>query len=438
MKATLPVGMEPKAGTIKLVDGEGNTYDVPDSAYDPKTGIIAVNAGDLYGNESAQLTFDVEVVSTSETRLPDGSGDADDPDDVDKPGGGGDPTDPVDPEKPGVSTERPTDPEITGGTIGETPTDEWQRENPSDPDGGDAPDPADKPQPGSPFVPDKPWPELEEELISNPPSKDPDMPPVLPASPTTEGKDGAKADIEITKVAENTSREGDETHVGDIVRYTVTLSNSGPHTMWYDAVIRDEVPKGLEPLSGTIKLTASDGTVHEVDDAAYDSATRVLAVTVGDLVGGRSAVLVFDCEVTEDAVGSDIGNVAGAYGTTPAGADIDGVAGGAERPAPGRPFMPEEGWDAYLSDHPGVDNADAPAYAPGTDAKGGVQPADKEGAGKSDDGNSKGGDKKPIKLAQTGDDLATHVAGLVMAAIVSGAVAVLLVARRRADRARVR
>lgn len=438
VKATLPVGMEPKAGTIKLVDGEGNTYDVPDSAYDPKTGIIVVNAGDLYGDESAQLTFDVEVVSTSETRLPDGTGDADDPDGADKPGGGDDPADPVDPEKPGVSTERPTDPEITGGTIGETPTDEWQRENPSDPDGSDAPDPADKPQPGSPFVPDKPWPELEEELISNPPSKDPDMPPVLPASPTTEDKDGAKADIEITKVAENTSREGDETHVGDIVRYTVTLSNSGPHTMWYNAVIRDEVPKGLEPLSGTIKLTAPDGTVHEVDDAAYDSATRVLAVTAGDLVGGRSAVLVFDCEVTEDAIGSDIGNVAGAYGTTPAGADVDGVAGGAERPAPGRPFVPEEGWDAYLSYHPGVDNADAPAYAPGTDAKGGVQPADKEDAGKSDDGTSKGGDKKPIKLAQTGDDLTTRVAALVMAAIVSGAVAVLLVARRRADRARVR
>lgn len=425
VKATLPVGMEPRAGTIKLVDGDGNTYDVPDSAYDPATGIVAVNAGDLYGGESAQLTFDVEVVSTSETRLPGSEDDANDP-------GSNDPGDPDDPENPG---NRPEGPEITGGTLGETPTDEWERDHPTDPDGTDPSDPAPKPTPGTPFEPTKPWDELEEEFITTPPSNDPDMPPVLPASPTTEGKDGAEADIRVTKTAANTSREGDETRVGDIVRYTVTLSNSGLHTMWYDSVIRDEVPKGLEPLSGTIRLTGPDGTEREVSDSAYDSATRVLAVTAGDLVGGRSATLVFDCEVTADAIGSDIGNVASAHGTPPTGVDPGQVSGGAARPTPGEPFTPPEGWNAFLREHPGVSNADAPAYAPGTDAKGGVLAADANDKG---DEREKGDKKDPIKLAQTGDDLATKLAALAMAAIVSGSVAVVLITRRRTDRMRIR
>lgn len=425
VKATLPVGMEPKAGTIKLVDGEGNTYDVPDSAYDPLTGIVAVNAGDLYGDESAQLTFDVEVVSTSETRLPGGE------DGASKPGSN-DPGDPDDPENPG---NRPEGPEITGGTLGETPTNEWELDHPTDPDGTDPSDPAPKPTPGTPFEPTKPWNELEEEFITTPPSNDPDMPPVLPASPSTEDKDGAEADIKVTKTAANTSREGDETRVGDIVRYTVTLSNSGLHTMWYDAVIRDEVPKGLEPLSGTIRLTGPDGTEREVPDSAYDSATRVLAVTAGDLVGGRSATLVFDCEVTADAIGSDIGNVASAHGTPPTGVDPGQVSGGAARPTPGEPFTPPEGWDAFLREYPGVSNADAPAYAPGTDAKGGVLAADANDKG---DEREKGDKKDPIKLAQTGDDLATKLAALAMAAIVSGSVAVVLITRRRTDRMRIR
>ena len=423
VKATLPVGMEPKAGTIKLVDGEGNTYDVPDSAYDPLTGIVAVNAGDLYGDESAQLTFDVEVVSTSETRLPGGE------DGASKPGSN-DPGDPDDPENPG---NRPEGPEITGGTLGETPTDEWELDHPTDPDGTDPSDPAPKPTPGTPFEPTKPWNELEEEFITTPPSNDPDMPPVLPASPSTEDKDGAEADIKVTKTAANTSREGDETRVGDIVRYTVTLSNSGLHTMWYDAVIRDEVPKGLEPLSGTIRLTGPDGTEREVPDSAYDSATRVLAVTAGDLVGGRSATLVFDCEVTADAIGSDIGNVASAHGTPPTGVDPGQVSGGAARPTPGEPFTPPEGWDAFLREYPGVSNADAPAYAPGTDAKGGVLAAASSNDG---DASGKEDNKNPIKLAQTGDDLVTKLAALIMVAIVSGGVVMLLIARRRADRAR--
>ena len=75
-----------------------------------------------------------------------------------------------------------------------------------------------------------------------------------------------------------------------------------------NAVIRDDVPEGLEPVSGTIVLTLPDGRQIIVDDAAYDPATRTLAVSVGQLSGGRKAVLAFDALVTAEAVGADIGN----------------------------------------------------------------------------------------------------------------------------------
>ncbi len=199
--------------------------------------------------------------------------------------------------------------------------------------------------------------------------------------------------------------------------------------MWYGAVIRDEIPKGLEPLAGTIRLTAPDGSEREVPDAAYDPATRVLAVTAGDLAGGRTAVLSFECEVTEEAVGADTGNVASAHGTRPSDIDPSEVAPGATRPAPGEPFSPSGGWDAFLEGHPGVDNADAPAYAPGTDAKGGVVPADEgdPGAGKSDP-------KTRIRLAQTGDGLLGAAVALALAAAAALAVLVVVAMRRRRER----
>ena len=199
--------------------------------------------------------------------------------------------------------------------------------------------------------------------------------------------------------------------------------------MWYGAVVRDEIPKGLEPLAGTIRLTAPDGSEREVPDAAYDPATRVLAVTAGDLAGGRTAVLTFECEVTEEAVGADTGNVASAHGTRPSDIDPSEVAPGATRPAPGEPFSPSGGWDAFLEGHPGVDNADAPAYAPGTDAAGGVRPAD-EG----DPGAGKGDPKTRIKLAQTGDDMLAAGLGLALAAAAALAVLVVVAMRRRRER----
>ena len=89
------------------------------------------------------------------------------------------------------------------------------------------------------------------------------------------------------------------------------------------------------------------------------------------------------------------------------------MASGSARPAPGEPFKPSEGWESFARNHKGVANADA-AYPEGTDAKGGVKPAD----------------KKP--LAQTGDDVWALVGlPLLLCAATAAAMVLCLVRRGR-------
>ena len=257
---------------------------------------------------------------------------------------------------------------------------------------------------------------------AEPPAGEPEAfsPPVVPG-PVVPG-DPAEGDVAIGKTAENLTRDDGATRVGDTVRYRIALSNSGPGTGWMDAVIRDDVPEGLEPVSGTIRLTLPDGSEVAVDDEAYDPKTRVLAVAVGHLYGGQEAVLVFDALVTEEAASGDIGNVAAGYGTPPSAWDPDG-----ERPGPGAPFDPPGGWDDYERAHPRVESD--PAYPPGVDRLGAVLPPD-------DPGSLSSKERGTIvhRLPQTGDALAA--AALLPAAAALAAGAALLAARRRERAAR--
>ncbi len=253
---------------------------------------------------------------------------------------------------------------------------------------------------------------------AEPPAGDPEAfsPPAVPGPVIPD--DPGEGDVAIEKTAENLTRDDGATRVGDTVRYRIALSNSKPGTGWMDAVIRDDVPAGLEPVAGTLKLTLPDGNEIAVDDAAYDPKTRVLAVACGHLYGGQEAVLVFDALVTVEAASGDIGNVAVGLGTPPSAWDPDG-----DHPEPGQPFDPPGGWDAYEKSHPRVESD--PTYPPGADASGGVLPGDEGGKRRTTIAH---------KLAQTGDALAA--AALLPAALALAAGAGLLASRRRARRAR--
>ncbi|WP_304427093.1 hypothetical protein, partial [uncultured Adlercreutzia sp.] len=225
------------------------------------------------------------------------------------------------------------------------------------------------------------------------------------------------------KEVENLTRQDGTTRVGDTVRYTIVLRNNGPATSWMDAAIRDDVPEGLEPIAGTIRMALPDGTELEVPDEAYDHRTRVLAVAAGSLHGGLAVTLAFDALVTEAALDSDIGNTALAYGQPPSRWDPDG-----EHPEPGTPFDPPEGWEEYGRTREEIESP--AAYPPGVTKNGGVLPAE----GPVDDSAT----IAKTRLAQTGDALGRLAGTLAGAAagslLVAGALA--LTTRRRARAAR--
>ena len=240
-------------------------------------------------------------------------------------------------------------------------------------------------------------------------STDPAEPPILV------GDDPADGAVSIVKMAENTTSADGKTRVGDVVRYRIQLANDGPATSWMDVVVRDDVPRGLEPVAGTIALTLPDGRQIAVDDGAYNHETRRLSVAAGHLYGGRTVTLVFDAVVTAEAVGSDIGNVAAALGMPPSRWDP-----AVPFPEPGSPFDPDQGWDAFDESRETV--ASPAAYPPGVTAAGGVLD------GTADEGTT----IRHARLAQTSDTLA--LAALLPIAALLAAGAALLASHRRLRR----
>ncbi|WP_296011873.1 hypothetical protein [uncultured Adlercreutzia sp.] len=355
----LPAGIEPVAGTLRLTLADGTDVAVPDSAYDSASRTVAVTAGDLWGGQRVALTFDAVVGEAA------------------------------------LGTDAANIADAHGTVPSEEPGDGSQPEDP---------------EPGLPA----PVPPAGDDPVA---SSDPAVPPVIV------GDDPEEGDLSISKEAENLTRQDGTTRVGDTVRYAIILKNNGPATSWMDAAIRDDVPEGLEPIAGTIRMVLPDGAELEVSDDAYDHRTRVLAVAAGSLHGGQAVTLAFDALVTEAALSDDIGNTALAYGQPPSRWDPDG-----EHPEPGTPFDPPEGWEEYGRTREVIESP--AAYPPGVTRDGGVLPAD----GPVDDSAT----ISRTRLAQTGDALGRLAGTLAGAAagslLVAGALA--LATRRRARTAR--
>ncbi|KAB1650904.1 DUF11 domain-containing protein, partial [Adlercreutzia muris] len=168
-----------------------------------------------------------------------------------------------------------------------------------------------------------------------PPDTDPSTPPgggtVAPADP----------DVRVSKSVENLTAPGAKvTHLGDRLRYTVTLENAGAaDSCLMAAAVSDPLPAGIEPVPGTLRLSVDGGESIAVPDAAYDRASRTIAVTVGDLWGGHAAVLTFECTVGEAALEQNTANIAHAHGEVPS----ESPGSRPEDPDPGKPAEPPAG-----------------------------------------------------------------------------------------------
>ncbi len=155
----------------------------------------------------------------------------------------------------------------------------------------------------------------------------------------------------IAKTAENLTRPGEQTRVGDTISYTLVASNINTGSKWQDVVIFDELPEGLSPDMTTAELLLPGGKRVEVSPDAYNQATNRIAVYVGDLFGKEQATLTFEARVADNAAGADIGNIGAAKGGTdlPNGGWIAEQLGSGEQGAwlPGDAYTPAFG-DASL------------------------------------------------------------------------------------------
>lgn len=397
VKDPLPVGISYVPGSAVVTDATGKVYRDFEADWDAGSRTLGFCVGDVPGLTQATVTFDCVVAGEALS----GNGDLSN----------------------------------VAVPLGTQPSQTVPEPDPDNPISGPVVIKRD-PTPPGPYNPEDhgtTWDDKEKEVIDEirdifpdipegediaiPESEPADPGKASPSDPKLVDDDEGPADVKLVKSAENLDRSDGSTHVGDTVRYTVTVSNAKQYSMWYDAVIRDVVPAGLEVLDGTMVLTDAKGESHQVSASCYDTKTRVLAVACGDLAGGSAVTLVFDALVTEDAVGADVGNVATAHGTLPSTREPGGTGS-----VPGAPFVPSEGWSSFIAEHPGVSNPDPVYPSANVNAKGGVV----GNAGDADDKK----DRTLLRLAQTGDAATTASVIALVCALASAVLTILALFRR--------
>lgn len=153
----------------------------------------------------------------------------------------------------------------------------------------------------------------------------------------------------VHKAAKNQNRDNKRTQPGDVITYTITVSNQAANSIWKHAVVRDRIPEGLEVKSDTIRLIKPDGTAMSLGSNVYRRSSRLMSVFIGDVKGGETFALEFDTVVKEEAKTKhlDIGNMAWANGGSPKEDLIPGMSGGYQNEGhvPGEAYFPaDDGW----------------------------------------------------------------------------------------------
>ncbi len=409
IKDPLPEGVAYVPGSAHITDAAGNTYSNFEVDFSAEDSTIGFCIGDLPGISTATITFDCVVTPVAATGI-----------------------------------DIPANKAYAYGTLPSTVV----KPNPDDPTG---PVVLDRdPIPVGPYNPEdtgKTWDDVDKEKqdeIKDIFGGDPEEviePIETPVTPIDEVFPGApdKDKLITTKTATNTTERTDgSVYVGDVIHYVVTLANTdGAHTMWYDVILEDRLPKGLNPVAGSMKLTLANGETIDCPDEAYSEANGNIAVYAGNVRGGEQVSLAFDAIVTPDALTHGIGNVGYAYGSVAheipkpvlKGEEPSGM------PDLGHRFDPGDGWDAFYIKNGATHSMSEVTYPAGFNGEVHDNPAYDEGYGVGSDANGQDLQALPkgLKLARTGDPLAFAVTGI--AALVLIAAACLVVARRRSTRA---
>lgn len=125
----------------------------------------------------------------------------------------------------------------------------------------------------------------------------------------------------IVKTVESSDPSSSNTHVGDILTYTIDVWNGESGSVWKNVQVRDSIPEGLELFTNQIEVleVAGDSRIPMQDRAKveYDEANRILSASLGDLLYGGHYLLIFKVRVMPEAVGMDIGNVGQVAGNAP-------------------------------------------------------------------------------------------------------------------------
>lgn len=184
-----------------------------------------------------------------------------------------------------------------------------------------------------------------------------------------------------------------------------------------------DVPGDLVPVSGGIKLVLPDGSETTCPDDAYSPEKGDVVVFAGPVRGGQKVRLVIDALVTDAALGTDIGNVAFAYGTDPSGTETT-VLTGDPSGTPGWRFEGIDGLEQAASEGTAFRSESKVTYPEGYDGQVRPNPAG--------DGDTK---LKMRRLAKTGDEVPLALP-LGLAMLAASALAVIALAARTNRRAR--
>jgi fimbrial isopeptide formation D2 family protein len=142
----------------------------------------------------------------------------------------------------------------------------------------------------------------------------------------------------MTKAVENvTTGVNDRANAGDVLKYTITLSNNQANSTWKNVVLTDKVPAGVD-FNSSSKIY-----VNGVDTPyTYNATTRDISISLGNIEGGNSAgvgkdikVVTFEVTVNEDRTGQNVVNTAVANGENgDTDASDDGVDVVSSNPSP--------------------------------------------------------------------------------------------------------